>query len=167
MIRVLVVDDHPLFRDGLAGLLATVDDVEVVGAVEDGETAVRRCAELAPDVVLMDLNMPGANGIELTALIREQETHAHTPIVFLSGESSEDLQFDAIDAGGDDFLSKPIRPRHLISAVQTRVRRHRQQESRRARLPEKDAATGLVYRKTLLEQLDACLHGGQQAGGAK
>jgi EAL domain-containing protein (putative c-di-GMP-specific phosphodiesterase class I)/DNA-binding response OmpR family regulator len=85
--------------------------------------------------------------------------------VFLSGESSEDLQFDAIDAGGDDFLSKPIRPRHLISAVQTRVRRHRQQESRRVKRPEKDAATGLVYRKTLVEQLEACLAAGQQTGG--
>ena len=78
-----------------------------------------------PDLVLMDLNMPGANGIELTALIREQDEFMHTPIVFLSGESSDDLQFDAIESGGDDFLSKPIRPRHLISAVQTRVRRSR------------------------------------------
>jgi EAL domain-containing protein (putative c-di-GMP-specific phosphodiesterase class I)/DNA-binding response OmpR family regulator len=121
--------------------------------------------QFRPDLILMDLNMPGANGIELTALIREQDAFAHTPIVFLSGESSEDLQFDAIDAGGDDFLSKPIRPRHLISAVQTRVRRHRQQESRRARRPDKDAATGLVYRKTLLQQLEAEIASGQQAGG--
>jgi DNA-binding NarL/FixJ family response regulator len=58
MIRVIVVDDHPLFRDGLTGLLRTVGDVEVVASAGDGEEAVRRTVELVPDVVLMDLNMP-------------------------------------------------------------------------------------------------------------
>jgi EAL domain-containing protein (putative c-di-GMP-specific phosphodiesterase class I)/PleD family two-component response regulator len=161
--RILIVEDdrsQALFAEGILRN-AGMDSLVVLEALG----VMPALLEFAPDLILMDLNMPGANGIELTALIREQDAHAHTPIVFLSGESSEDLQFDAIDAGGDDFLSKPIRPRHLISAVQTRVRRHRQQESRRVRRPEKDAATGLVYRKTVLEQLDACLHDGQQAGG--
>jgi EAL domain-containing protein (putative c-di-GMP-specific phosphodiesterase class I)/PleD family two-component response regulator len=161
--RILIVEDdrsQALFAEGIlrnAGMdsLVVIDALDVMPALK----------QFRPDLVLMDLNMPGANGIELTALIREQEAFAHTPIVFLSGESSEDLQFDAIDAGGDDFLSKPIRPRHLISAVQTRVRRHRQQESRRSRRPDKDAATGLVYRKTLLQQLDADIAEGRQAGG--
>lgn len=161
--RILIVEDdrsQALFAEGIlrnAGMdsLVVIDALDVMPALK----------QFRPDLVLMDLNMPGANGIELTALIREQEAFAHTPIVFLSGESSEDLQFDAIDAGGDDFLSKPIRPRHLISAVQTRVRRHRQQESRRARRPDKDAATGLVYRKTLLQQLDADIAAGLQSGG--
>jgi PleD family two-component response regulator len=108
----------------------------------------------------MDLNMPGANGIELTALIREQDAFLHTPIVFLSGESSDDLQFDAIESGGDDFLTKPIRPRHLISAVQTRVRARRAVEARRVRRADKDAATGLVYRTSLLKQIDEGLHRG-------
>ena len=161
--RILIVEDdrsQALFAEGIlrnAGMdsLVVIDAMDVMPALK----------QFRPDLVLMDLNMPGANGIELTALIREQEAFAHTPIVFLSGESSEDLQFDAIDAGGDDFLSKPIRPRHLISAVQTRVRRHRQHESRRARRPDKDAATGLVYRKTLLQQLDADISEGRQAGG--
>ncbi len=161
--RILIVEDdrsQALFAEGIlrnAGMdsLVVIDALDVMPALKN----------FRPDLILMDLNMPGANGIELTALIREQEAFAHTPIVFLSGEASEDLQFDAIDAGGDDFLSKPIRPRHLISAVQTRVRRHRQQENRKAKRPDKDAATGLVYRKTLLEQLDECLAQGQQTGG--
>ena len=161
--RILIVEDdrsQALFAEGIlrnAGMdsLVVIDALDVMPALRN----------FRPDLILMDLNMPGANGIELTALIREQEAFAHTPIVFLSGEASEDLQFDAIDAGGDDFLSKPIRPRHLISAVQTRVRRYRQQESRKAKRPEKDAATGLVYRKTLLEQLDESLVSGQTRGG--
>jgi EAL domain-containing protein (putative c-di-GMP-specific phosphodiesterase class I)/DNA-binding response OmpR family regulator len=161
--RILIVEDdrsQALFAEGIlrnAGMdsLVVIDALDVMPALKN----------FRPDLILMDLNMPGANGIELTALIREQEAFAHTPIVFLSGEASEDLQFDAIDAGGDDFLSKPIRPRHLISAVQTRVRRHRQQENRRVKRPDKDAATGLVYRKTLLEQLDEALAQGSQAGG--
>ncbi len=161
--RILIVEDdrsQALFAEGIlrnAGMdsLVVIDALDVMPAL----------TQFRPDLILMDLNMPGANGIELTALIREQEAYMHTPIVFLSGESSEDLQFDAIDAGGDDFLSKPIRPRHLISAVQTRVRRHRHMESRRSKRPDKDAATGLVYRKTLLEQLEADIGSGHQAGG--
>ena len=65
--------------------------------------------------------MPNANGIELTVLIRDQDAFLHTPIVFLSGESDEDRHFDALEAGGDDFLSKPMRPKHLIAAVKNRV----------------------------------------------
>ena len=161
--RIMIVEDdrsQALFAEGIlrnAGMdsLVVLDGLDVMPAAK----------QFRPDLILMDLNMPGANGIELTALIREQETFAHTPILFLSGESSDDLQFDAIDAGGDDFLSKPIRPRHLISAVQTRVRRARQQESRRAKRADKDATTGLAYRSAVLKQLDECLHRGQQRGG--
>jgi EAL domain-containing protein (putative c-di-GMP-specific phosphodiesterase class I)/DNA-binding response OmpR family regulator len=161
--RILIVEDdrsQALFAEGIlrnAGMdsLVVLDALDVMPAMK----------QFRPDLVLMDLNMPGANGIEMTALIREQEAFIHTPIVFLSGESSDDLQFDAIDAGGDDFLSKPIRPRHLISAVQTRVRRARQQEIRRIKRADKDAATGLVYRTSLLKRLDEHLHGGQQTGG--
>ena len=161
--RILIVEDdrsQALFAEGIlrnAGMdsLVVLEAMDVMPALK----------QFRPDLVLMDLNMPGANGIELTALIREQEAFIHTPIVFLSGESSDDLQFDAIDAGGDDFLSKPIRPRHLISAVQTRVRRARQQEIRRVKRADKDASTGLVYRTSLLQQLDECLHRGQLTGG--
>ena len=69
MIRVLVVDDHPLFRAGLSGLLATVPDVQVVAEAVDGDEAVARAVELRPDVVLMDLNLPGTPGLEATRRI--------------------------------------------------------------------------------------------------
>lgn len=146
--RILIVEDdrsQALFAEGILrnnGMetLVVLDALEVMPALE----------QFQPDLLLMDLNMPGANGIELTSLIREQEAFVSTPIVFLSGESDEDRQFDAIDAGGDDFLSKPIRPRHLISAVQNRVRRHRAMENRQQNPVSKDSQTGLYDRQVLL-----------------
>jgi PleD family two-component response regulator/EAL domain-containing protein (putative c-di-GMP-specific phosphodiesterase class I) len=149
--RVLIVEDdrsQALFAEGIlrnAGMesLVVLDALAVMPALE----------QFQPDLILMDLNMPDANGIELTALIREHEAFIDTPIVFLSGEADQDRQFDAIDAGGDDFLAKPIRPRHLISAVQNRVRRHRAMESRRGKRSGKDPVTGMIDRADLLEQL--------------
>ena len=149
--RVMIVEDdrsQALFAEGIlrnAGMdtLVVLEALGVMPALE----------QFQPDLILMDLNMPDANGIELTALIREQDAFMHTPIVFLSGESDEDRQFDAIDAGGDDFLAKPIRPRHLISAVQNRVRRHRALESRRSKRGGKDSDTGLFERSELMENL--------------
>ena len=150
--RVLIVEDdrsQALFAEGIlrnAGMesLVVLEALSVMPALE----------QFQPDLILMDLNMPGANGIELTALIREHDAFIDTPIVFLSGEADQDRQFDAIDAGGDDFLAKPIRPRHLISAVQNRVRRHRAMESRRGkRSGGKDPNTGLIDRSELLDLL--------------
>jgi CheY-like chemotaxis protein/EAL domain-containing protein (putative c-di-GMP-specific phosphodiesterase class I) len=79
----------------------------------------------APDLILMDLHMPEINGVQLTTMIREQADLALLPIVFLTGEESESSRYDALRAGGDDYLTKPIRPRHLVTAVVTRARRAR------------------------------------------
>ena len=161
--RVLIVEDdrsQALFAEGIlrnAGMdsLVVLDALGVLPALE----------QFHPDLILMDLNMPDANGIELTALIREQDAFMQTPIVFLSGESDEDRQFDAIDAGGDDFLAKPIRPRHLISAVQNRVRRHRAIEERRVQRPLRDTSTGLHDRASVLEQIAPRLGNGDSRPG--
>jgi EAL domain-containing protein (putative c-di-GMP-specific phosphodiesterase class I)/DNA-binding response OmpR family regulator len=155
--RILVVEDdrsQALFAEGIlrnAGMESQVvlESMGVLPALESFQ----------PDLILMDLHMPDANGIELTALIREHEAFIDTPIVFLSGESDQDRQFDAIDAGGDDFLAKPIRPRYLISAVQNRVRRHRAMATRRGKASTggKNATTGLYDRGDLLERIAAHL----------
>lgn len=157
--RVLIVEDdrnQALFAEGIlrnAGMEARVvlDPMEVLEALHG----------FAPDLVLMDLHMPNANGIELTTLIRDSDAFEHTPIVFLSGEPDADVQFDALEAGGDDFISKPVRPRHLIAAVQNRVQRARAQAARRQRNTGKDPATGLFDRGEVLERLAAEIAGGR------
>lgn len=100
-------------------------------AVGDAADVLDKLDEFDPDLILMDLNMPVCNGIELTALIREREAYISTPIVFLSGEGDTEKHFEALSAGGDDFLTKPIAPRHLITAVGSRVKRARQVARRR------------------------------------
>jgi DNA-binding NarL/FixJ family response regulator len=117
VIRVLVVDDHPLFRAGLAGLLATVEDVEVVAAVDDGETAVRRCAELAPDVVLMDLNMPGLPGLEAIRRIVAQ-TPAPAVLV-LTMVDDDDTVTAALQVGACGYLLKGAVQEEVLAALRT------------------------------------------------
>lgn len=100
-------------------------------AVLEAAAVLEKLEAFQPDLILMDLNMPECDGMELTALIRERDGFISTPIVFLSGESDTERHFEALSAGGDDFLSKPIAPKHLIAAVSSRVRRARQIEKRR------------------------------------
>ncbi|MEZ5463463.1 EAL domain-containing protein [Dokdonella sp.] len=104
-------------------------------SVDDASVVLDKLDEFRPDLILMDLNMPVCDGMELTALIREREAYISTPIVFLSGEGDTEKHFEALSAGGDDFLSKPIAPRHLISAVTSRVKRARLLERRRRAAP--------------------------------
>ncbi len=117
MIRVLVVDDHPLFRDGLTGLLATVSDVEVVGSAGEGETAVRRATELTPDVVLMDLNMPGLPGVEA---IRRIVRLPHAPAVLvLTMVDNDDSVAAAIQVGARGYLLKGSVQEEVLAALRT------------------------------------------------
>ncbi|GAB2503901.1 EAL domain-containing protein [Arenimonas alkanexedens] len=153
--RILVVEDdrnQALFAEGIlrnAGMetMVVLDPLDVLQALH----------QFQPDLILMDLHMPNANGIELTVLIRDQDPFLHTPIVFLSGEADEDRQFDALEAGGDDFITKPVRPKHLIAAVKNRVTRHRAMAIKRQRRGGKNADSGLFHRSELLENLEYLL----------
>ena len=116
-VRVLVVDDHPLFRDGLAGLLATVDDVEVVGSAGEGETAVRLAAELSPDVVLMDLNMPGLPGLEAIRRIARSE---HPPAVLvLTMVDDDDAVAAAMQVGARGYLLQGAVQEEVLAALRS------------------------------------------------
>jgi signal transduction histidine kinase len=82
--------------------------------------------DFKPDLVLLDLYLPGGNGIEIAQRIREQPAYAFLPIVFLSGEQDIDQRFDAIRVGADDFITKPVKPRHLVTTVESRIKRARE-----------------------------------------
>jgi DNA-binding NarL/FixJ family response regulator len=115
--RVLVVDDHPLFRDGLAGLLRTVPEVELVGAVGDGEAAVRACADLVPDVVLMDLNMPGLPGLE--AIRRISRLQPAPAVLVLTMVDDDDSVTAALQMGARGYLLKGAVQEEVLAAIRT------------------------------------------------
>lgn len=115
MITVLVVDDHPLFREGLAGLLATVEDVEVVGSVGDGESAVRRTLERRPDVVLMDLNLPGVPGLEATRRIVASDAGSH--VLVLTMVDDDDSVLAALQVGARGYVLKGAAQEEVLAAI--------------------------------------------------
>src|SRR4051812_45958705 len=117
MISVLVCDDHPLFRDGLAALLDTVSDMDVADAVGDGETAVRRTAELLPDVLLMDLNLPGMPGLEA---IRRILLGAQPPAVLvLTMVDDDDSVTAALQVGARGYLLKGAGQEDVLAAIRS------------------------------------------------
>ncbi len=103
-IRVLFVDDHPLFRDGLAGLLAAAPDIELTGTAATGTEAVEIARKTQPDVVVMDLRMPGLNGIEATRRI--VAASPHTAVVVLTMYDDDDSVVAALRAGARGYLLK-------------------------------------------------------------
>lgn len=154
-VRVLIVEDdraQALFAESVltnAGMQVQVEP-EPMHVLES-------LTALQPDLVLMDLHMPLANGVELTALIREHPAFMHLPIVFLSGENDPDVRLEAINSGGDDFLSKPIRPKNLIVAVQNRVRRMRAMKHHVPAPGALDDATGLYRRAFVRDRINDAL----------
>lgn len=153
--RVLIVEDdraQAIFAESIlrkAGMSTN--------AVTDPLAALDQLENFHPELILMDLYMPNCSGMELTAIIREREAFINTPIVFLSGEQNQEMHFEALNAGGDDFLSKPIRPKHLISAVTNRVRRARSMGRRAMAQNPRDPVTGLYDRAFVLDRLNAKL----------
>ena len=116
MIRVLVVDDHQLIRSGIKRLLEAAGDIAVVGEAESGEQALARVGELHPDVVLMDIHMPGMNGVEALAAIRAGG-YAALPVVALTADAMAGERDRLLALGFDGYVSKPIDPAELISAL--------------------------------------------------
>jgi DNA-binding NarL/FixJ family response regulator len=114
-VRVLVVDDDALMRAGLRGVLCSDDGVEVVGEAGDGAEAVARAAALEPDVVLMDVRMPGLDGISATRELLAASDAAR--VLILTTFEQDDYVFGALRAGASGFLLKRARPEELLAAV--------------------------------------------------
>jgi CheY-like chemotaxis protein len=121
--RVLIVDDDNSMRLFCASVLR--HNALETRAVATPEEALQVLHEFTPDVILADLYMPQISGFELLALFRAHPRTAFTPVVLLSGDSDTEKRFAALHIGGDDYLTKPIRPRHLVAAVTSRARRAR------------------------------------------
>ncbi len=114
-IRVMVVDDHTVVRSGLAAFLMTYDELELVGEAASGEEAIRKCADLAPDVVLMDLMMPGMNGAEATRAIRN--VCPDVKVIALTSFKEDDLMQKTLQAGAIGYLFKNVTAEELVTAI--------------------------------------------------
>ncbi|MFB9446361.1 response regulator transcription factor [Dactylosporangium vinaceum] len=114
-VRVLVVDDQQLVRDGIASLLGIQPGIEVVGTAAGGEEALQRAAELGPDVVLMDVRMPGLDGVEATRALRT--THPSCRVVMLTTFDDDQYVALALRAGADGYLLKDLGAAELADAV--------------------------------------------------
>ena len=117
MIRVLIADDQAMVRAGLHALLAAEYDIEVVAEAADGEQAIAAALETRPDVVLMDIRMPGVDGLEATRRLGEHPTLADVKVLVLTTFELDEYVFEALRAGAGGFLLKDEEPSELVRAV--------------------------------------------------
>lgn len=151
MTSVLLVDDQALLRMGFRLVLEAEDDLVVVGEAADGAAAIAQVAALHPDVVLMDVRMPGTNGIEATAAIVAE--HPDTRVLILTTFDLDEYAFAALRAGASGFLLKDARPAELVGAIRS--------------VATGDAVVSPRVTRRMLEMFSGALPGpGQDAGGA-
>lgn len=115
MIRVLIVDDHALIRRGLSELLGAAEGIEVIGAIDNGADAVAIVTDLEPDIVLMDLSMPGIDGIEATRTVLK--VRSETKVIMLTSFSENARILAALDVGAIGYLLKDTEPEDIIRAL--------------------------------------------------
>lgn len=114
-IKVLIVDDHALLREGLIKILSLEDDLKIIGEAGKGEEAIELTRTLKPNVILMDINMPGVNGIEATKAIKKE--FPSIGIIALTIHDDEEYIFELVRAGVSGYVLKDIQPERLVSAI--------------------------------------------------
>lgn len=116
-IRVLIVDDHEMVRSGLAAFLVGAPDMEPIGEASNGEEAIRCCGEIQPDVVLMDMMMPGIDGVEATCVIHQRWPHIR--VIALTSFADDDLVKRVLQAGAMSYLLKNVAAADLATAIRS------------------------------------------------
>lgn len=114
-IRLFIADDHQLFREGLRALFLSIEDIDIVGEASDGQTAIDQISELQPDVVLMDIQMPGVNGIEATRRIATISPHIGT--IILTMYDDDDSVFSAMRAGARGYILKGADQQEMLRTI--------------------------------------------------
>ncbi len=150
--RILVVEDDPAQAKYIATLLANAGMETLV--VEDPMKILVRMQAFRPNLILMDLYMPGATGAEMAAIIRDHDELFGIPILFLSSETDLDRQLDALKAGGDGFIVKPVHRKQLIGAVEHRIRMSRWLQDRHSLVNRRETANGFLPRDVFMRHLD-------------
>lgn len=115
MIRIVLVDDQIVVREGLAAIIGTDPEIEVVGQADNGEEALAQVKTLEPDMIVMDLQMPIMNGVQATQIL--SESHPTLPVLVLTTYSADEWVFDAIHAGAAGYLLKDSRRDELVAAI--------------------------------------------------
>ena len=154
--RIMIVDDDPQLADYHALILQEAGMITLT--VSDPLQVMPPLFEFKPDLILMDMYMPGCNGMELAKAIRQIGTYFSIPIVYLSSETDVDKQFQAMQIGGDAFLTKPIEPQRLVSSVAVRAERMKIIRSHMVR----DSMTGLFNHTATKEHLDTAIANAQR-----
>lgn len=124
MISVLLVDDHPVVVEGLRKVLATAGDISIAGEAHDAAGAIEQARALKPDVILLDLRMPGASGVQATRRLREQDVRS--AVIILTSYGDQAYVRQALEAGADGYLLKTTPPDELIAAIRNAARGRRQ-----------------------------------------
>ncbi len=158
--RILLVDDTRSMRDFCATTLR--DAGMLVKALSGPEKLLQALDEINPDLILLDLHMPKANGLELARVIRQLEGYVTVPIVYFSTDHNLDRQYNSIGIHGDDFLHKPIAPEHLVVTIRGRAQRARKLRS----LMHRDSLTGLFNHTTTKEKLENEINRARRTGSS-
>ena len=153
MVRVLLVDDHNVVRAGLKALLESTGRIDVVGEAASGEEAVGKARSLEPDIVIMDLAMPGMGGVQTTRQITELGIEAK--ILVLTIHDEDEFLVPALNAGAAGFLNKSVADTDLMGAIEAVVRGHSYLPHRAAALLARQKARGRSRRKTGPEVLSS------------